>query len=158
MHTYTWEDFSREHLEVLDPVDHETTAAHREAARAVMARALGRPTGTVGSSVSFSSGQLPTSAEIEKVRELSCGASDLVPCGAAYPCFFPWSWSRACGRGRNLTQLVPSVFFAQMLLFQSSAAPRVLWHEFPAPIYFDAFPVEKIGVGGVGGVGELVAG
>ena len=81
-----------------------------------------------------------------------------VPCGAAYKRFFSSSWSRACGKGRNLTQLVPSVFFAQMLLFQSSAAPRVLWHEFPTPINFDAFPVEKIGVGGVGGVGELVAG
>ena len=43
----------------------------------LMARALGRTTGTVDSSVSFTSGQLPTSAEIEEVRELSCGALDL---------------------------------------------------------------------------------
>ena len=62
-----------------------------------------------------------------------------VPCGAAYKRFFSSSWSLACGRGRNLTQLVPSVFFAQVLLFQPSAAPRVLWHEFPEPINFDAF-------------------
>ena len=44
---------------------------------ALMARALGRPTGTVGSSVSFTSGQLPTSTEIEEVGGLSCRALDL---------------------------------------------------------------------------------
>ena len=42
-----------------------------------MAHALGRPTGTVGSSLSFTSGQLPTSAEIGDVRELSRGALDM---------------------------------------------------------------------------------
>ena len=44
---------------------------------ALRACALCRPTGTVGSSVSFTSGELATSAEIEEVRGLSCGALDL---------------------------------------------------------------------------------
>ena len=43
----------------------------------LMARAFGRLSGTVDSSVSFTSGQLPASAEIEEVRRLSYGALDL---------------------------------------------------------------------------------
>ena len=39
-HTYTCEDFRREHLEILDPGDNETTAAHREEARADYDRTL----------------------------------------------------------------------------------------------------------------------
>ena len=45
--------------------------------QSLMARAFGRPTGTVGSSVSFTPGQLLTSLEIEEVRGLSCGALNL---------------------------------------------------------------------------------
>ena len=41
-----------------------------------MDRAIGKLVGTGGSPVSSTSGQLPTSAEIEEVRELSCGALD----------------------------------------------------------------------------------
>ena len=44
---------------------------------ALMARALGRLSGTVDSLVSSTSGQLPSSAEIEEVRGHSCGALDL---------------------------------------------------------------------------------
>ena len=40
-----------------------------------MDRAIGK-LGTEGSAVSCTSGQLPTSAEIEEVRGLSCGALD----------------------------------------------------------------------------------
>ena len=42
----------------------------------LMDRAIGRLVGTGGSTVSSTSGQLPTSAEIEEVRGLSCGALD----------------------------------------------------------------------------------
>ena len=41
-----------------------------------MDRAIGKLVGTGGSAVSSTSGQLPTSAEIEEVRGLSCGASE----------------------------------------------------------------------------------
>ena len=41
-----------------------------------MDRAVGKLVGTGGSAVSSTSGQLPTSAEIEEVRGLSCGALD----------------------------------------------------------------------------------
>ena len=41
-----------------------------------MDRAIGKLVGTGGSAVSSTSGQLPTSAEIEEVRGLSCGALD----------------------------------------------------------------------------------
>ena len=41
-----------------------------------MDRATGKLVGTGGSAVSFTSGQLLTSAEIEEVRGLSCGALD----------------------------------------------------------------------------------
>ena len=43
----------------------------------LMARALGRLSGAVDSSVSFASGQLPSLAEFKEVRRLSCGALDL---------------------------------------------------------------------------------
>ena len=45
-----WDEFGPTllRLEIWDPGGNETTVAHREEARAVMARALGRPTGTVG--------------------------------------------------------------------------------------------------------------
>ena len=33
LHEYTWTDFRREHLELLDPGERETTATHREEAR-----------------------------------------------------------------------------------------------------------------------------
>ena len=39
-----------------------------------MDRAIGKLVGIGGSAASSTSGQLPTSAEIEEVRELSCGA------------------------------------------------------------------------------------
>ena len=35
LHTYTWEDFRREHLEILGPGDNKTTAAHREEPTAI---------------------------------------------------------------------------------------------------------------------------
>ena len=41
-----------------------------------MDRAIGKLVGTGGSAVSSTSGQLLTSAEIEEVRGLSCGALD----------------------------------------------------------------------------------
>ena len=41
-----------------------------------MDRAIGKLVGTGGSAVSSTSGQLSTSAEIEEVRGLSCGALD----------------------------------------------------------------------------------
>ena len=41
-----------------------------------MDRANGKLVGTGGSAVSSTCGQLPTSAEIEEVRGLSCGALD----------------------------------------------------------------------------------
>ena len=41
-----------------------------------MDRAIGKRVGTGCSAVSSTSGQLPTSAEIEEVRGLSCGALD----------------------------------------------------------------------------------
>ena len=42
----------------------------------LMDRAIGKLVGTGGSAVSSTSGQVPTSAEIEEVRGLSCGALD----------------------------------------------------------------------------------
>ena len=42
-----------------------------------MDRATAKMVGTGGSAISSMTGQLPTSAEIEEVRELSCGALDL---------------------------------------------------------------------------------
>ena len=42
----------------------------------LMDRAIGKLVGTGGSAVSSTSGQLPTSAEIQEVRGLSCGALD----------------------------------------------------------------------------------
>ena len=42
----------------------------------LMDRAIGKLVGTGGSAVSSTSGQLPTSAEIEGVGGLSCGALD----------------------------------------------------------------------------------
>ena len=42
-----------------------------------MDRATGKMVGTGGSTISSTTGQLLTSAEIEEVRELSCGALDL---------------------------------------------------------------------------------
>ena len=50
-----------------------TAASDKE----LMDRAIGKLVGTGGSVVSSTSGQLPTSAEIEEVRGLSCGALDL---------------------------------------------------------------------------------
>ena len=40
LHEYTWNDFRREHLELLDPGESETTATHREEARADYNRTL----------------------------------------------------------------------------------------------------------------------
>ena len=40
LHEYTWTDFRREHLELLDPGESETTATHREEARADYNRTL----------------------------------------------------------------------------------------------------------------------
>ena len=43
----------------------------------LMDRATGKMVGTDCSAISSTSGQLPTSAEIEEVRGLSCGALDM---------------------------------------------------------------------------------
>ena len=40
LHEYTWNDFRREHLELQDPGDSETTRLHREEARADYARTV----------------------------------------------------------------------------------------------------------------------
>ena len=40
LHEYTWNDFRREHLELQDPGDSETTTLHREEARADYARTV----------------------------------------------------------------------------------------------------------------------